>query len=198
MNRKTQIIKLAKQKGVIKASDLESVGISRTYLHILYNEGVLQKVGRGLYELPSTQITEHNTLIEVTRRIPNAVICLISALSYFDLTTQLPHEVWITIPRGAWRPRIDYPSLNLTYASMEVYSFGIQKLKLHGVDIKIYSPAKTIADCFKFRNKVGLDVAIEALKKAWESKKVNMDQLNNAAKMCKVSKVIRPYLEAIV
>ncbi len=197
MDRKTQILKLAKKKGVIGANDLKVKGISRNYLYSMLREQKLQKVARGLYALPNAHITEYTALIEVAKRVPNAVVCLISALSYHDLTTQLPHEVWITIPRGAWRPKIDYPSLNLTYASMEVYSFGIQKLKLHGVDINIYNPAKTIADCFKFRNKVGLDVAIEALKRAWESKKVNMDELTKAAETCKVSKVIRPYLEAI-
>lgn len=197
MDRKAQIIKIAKQKGVITASDLKARGISRNYLYALNKEGKLQKVARGLYELPDNQLTEHSALIEVAKRIPNAVVSLISALNYYDLTTQLPHEVWITIPRGAWRPKIEYPTLNLTYASMDIYSYGIRKLKINGVDIKIYSPAKTIADCFKFRNKIGLDVAIEALKRAWESKKVNMEDLTKAAQVCNVAKVIRPYLEAI-
>ena len=197
MDRKAQIIKIAKHKGVITASDLKARGISRNYLYALNKEGKLQKVARGLYELPDNQLTEHSALIEVAKRIPNAVVSLISALNYYDLTTQLPHEVWITIPRGAWRPKIEYPTLNLTYASMDIYSYGIRKLKINGVDIKIYSPAKTIADCFKFRNKIGLDVAIEALKRAWESKKVNMEDLTKAAQVCNVAKVIRPYLEAI-
>ena len=197
MDRKAQIIKIAKHKGVITASDLKARGISRNYLYALNKEGKLQKVARGLYELPDNQLTEHSALIEVAKRIPNAVVSLISALNYYDLTTQLPYEVWITIPRGAWRPKIEYPTLNLTYASMDIYSYGIRKLKINGVDIKIYSPAKTIADCFKFRNKIGLDVAIEALKRAWESKKVNMEDLTKAAQVCNVAKVIRPYLEAI-
>ncbi len=197
MDRKSQVIKIAKQKGVIKASDLKTKGISRNYLYELTKKGKLRKVARGLYELPENQPTEHVALIEVAKRIPKAVISLISALNYYDLTTQLPHEVWITVPRGAWRPKIEYPALNLTYASVDIYSYGIRKLKINGVDIKIYTPAKTIADCFKFRNKVGLDVAIEALKRAWEKKEVNMEDLTKAAKACNVLKVIRPYLEAI-
>ncbi len=197
MDRKAQVIKIAKQKGIINTRDLKARGISRNYLYALTGEGKLRKVARGLYELPDNQPTEHIELIEVAKRIPNAVISLISALNYYDLTTQLPHEVWITIPRGAWRPKIKYPALNLTYASMDFYSYGIHKLKINGVEIKIYSPAKTIADCFKFRNKIGLNVAIEALKRAWESKKINMEELTKAAQVCNVSKVIRPYLEAI-
>lgn len=197
MDRKAHVLKIAKRKGVIGASDLKTLGISRNYLYSLNREGKLQKVARGLYELPDNQTTEHSTLIEVMKRVPNAVVSLISALSYYDLTTQLPHEVWITVPRGAWRPKIEYPALNLTYASKEIYSYGISKFKINGVEIKIYSPAKTIVDCFKFRNKIGLDIAIEALKRAWESKKVSMDELTKAAQVCKVAKIIRPYLEAI-
>ncbi len=198
MDRKTQVLEMVKEKGVIKAGDIEVEGISRSYLYMLHNSGLLQKIAPGLYMLPDTHVTEHITLIEIAKRVPNAVVCLISALSFYDLTTQLPYEVWITIPRGAWRPKIDYPSLNLTYASKETYSYGVLEHKINGVSVKIYSPAKTIADCFKFRNKIGLDVAIEALKKGWETKKVDMDELVKAAKICKVSKIIRPYLEAIV
>ncbi len=198
MDRKTQILEIVKEKGVIKAGDIEAEGISRSYLYILHNSGLLQKITRGLYALPDTHVTEHITLIEIAKRVPNAVVCLISALSFYDLTTQLPHEIWITIPRGSWRPKFDYPSLNLTYASKETYSYGILEHKLNRVSVKIYSPAKTIADCFKFRNKIGLDIAIEALRNGWETKKVDMDELVKAAKICKVSKIIRPYLEAIV
>jgi predicted transcriptional regulator of viral defense system len=198
MDRKTQVLKIVEEKGVIKAGDIEAEGISRSYLYVLHNSGLLQKITRGLYALPGTHVSEHITLIEIAKRIPNAIICLLSALGYYDLTTQLPHEVWITIPRGAWRPKTDYPSLNLTYASKEVYSYGVLEHKINGVSVKIYSPAKTIADCFKFRNKIGLDIAIEALRKGWETKKIDMDELVKAAKICKVSKVIRPYLEAIV
>jgi predicted transcriptional regulator of viral defense system len=198
MDRKTQVLEIVKEKGVIKAGDIEAEGISRSYLYVLHNFGLLQKITRGLYALPDTHVSEHITLIEIAKRVPKAVVCLISALSFYDPTTQLPHEVWITIPRGAWRPKTDYPSLNLTYASKDMYSYGVLEHKINGISVKIYSPAKTIADCFKFRNKIGLDVAIEALKKGWKIKKVDMDELVKAAKICKMSKVIRPYLETIV
>ena len=197
MKRKDKVLKIAEKKGIIKASDLEAEGISRNYLFKLLNDGNLQKISRGLYSLPNASFTENVNLIEIAERVPNAVICLISALSFHHLTTQIPHEVWITIPRGAWRPVIDYPPLNLTYVSGDAYSFGIQKQKIQGIEVKIYNPAKTVADCFKFRNKVGLDVAIEALRDSLQSRKVTVDELTNAAKICKVFKVMLPYLEAI-
>jgi predicted transcriptional regulator of viral defense system len=143
-------------------------------------------------------VTENSSLAEVAKRLPHAVVCLISALSYHEITTQIPHEIWLTIPRGSWRPDVEYPPLNLTYVSGPAYSFGIQEHVINGVAVKIYSPAKTVADCFKFRNKVGLDVAIEALREAWRSRKVTMDELVEAAGVDRVSKIMRPYLEATV
>ncbi len=198
MERKEKVLKIAKEKGIVRASDLEVEGVSRNYLYALCKSGLLQKLSRGLYTLPEAPMTEHINLIEVAKRLPNTVICLISALSFHDLTTQIPHEIWVTVPRGAWRPKIDYPPLNLTYVSGDAYSFGIQEHIIHGVSVKIYSPAKTVADCFKFRNKVGMDVAIEALRDVWRSHKATMDELVEAAEICKVSKVMMPRLEAII
>jgi predicted transcriptional regulator of viral defense system len=198
MDRKEQIRKIAKNRGMVKAMDIEASGISRNYLYTLNKAGFLQKKARGVYTLPDYPITEHYDIIEISKRAPNAVICLISALSFHNITTQIPHEIWITVPRGSWRPNIDNPPLNLTYVSGEAYSYGIIEHEISGVKVKVYTPAKTVADCFKFRNKVGLDVAIEALKETWRSKKATMDELMDAAKVCKVSKIMRPYLEAIV
>lgn len=198
MERKEKVLNIVKEKGIIRASDLEAASISRNYLYALCKSGLLQKLSRGLYTLPEAPMTEHINLIEVAKRLPNTVICLISALSFHDLTTQIPHEIWVTVPRGAWRPKIDYPPLNLTYVSGDAYSFGIQEHIIHGVSVKIYSPAKTVADCFKFRNKVGMDVAIEALRDVWRSHKATMDELVEAAEICKVSKVMMPRLEAII
>ena len=198
MERNEKVLKIAKEKGIVRASDLEAEGISRNYLYAFCKSGLLQKLSRGLYTLPDGPITEHINLIEVAKRIPNTVICLISALSFHDLTTQIPHEIWVTLPRGAWRPKIDYPPLNLTYVSGDAYSFGIQEHIIQGVAVKMYSPAKTVADCFKFRNKVGMDVAMEAIRDVWRSRKATMDELVNAAEICKVSKVMLPRLEAII
>ena len=198
MERNEKVLKIAKEKGIVRASDLEAEGISRNYLYAFCKSGLLQKLSRGLYTLPDGPITEHINLIEVAKRIPNTVICLISALSFHDLTTQIPHEIWVTLPRGAWRPKIDYPPLTLTYVSGDAYSFGIQEHIIQGVAVKMYSPAKTVADCFKFRNKVGMDVAMEAIRDVWRSRKATMDELVKAAEICKVSKVMLPRLEAII
>ena len=198
MSRQQQILELARKKGIIRAEDVEAVGISRNYLYRMHKEGLLEKNAVGLYTLPEAPVTENSSLAEVAKRLPHAVVCLISALSYHEITTQIPHEIWLTIPRGSWRPDVEYPPLNLTYVSGPAYSFGIQEHVINGVAVKIYSPAKTVADCFKFRNKVCLDVAIEALREAWRSRKVTMDELVEAAGIDRVSKIMRPYLEATV
>ncbi len=198
MRRQQQIVELARTKGIIRAEDVEAMGISRNYLYRMHKEGLLAKSAVGLYTLPEAPVTENSSLAEVAKRLPHAVVCLISALSYHGITTQIPHEIWLTIPRGSWRPDVEYPPLNLTYVSGPAYSFGIQEYVINGVAVKIYSPAKTVADCFKFRGKVGLDVAIEALREAWRSRKVTMDELVEAAGIDRVSKIMRPYLEATV
>ncbi|MFZ1984292.1 MAG: type IV toxin-antitoxin system AbiEi family antitoxin domain-containing protein [Desulfatitalea sp.] len=198
MSRQQQILELARTKGIIRAEDVEAMGISRNYLYRMHKEGLLDKSAVGLYTLPEAPVTENSSLAEVAKKLHQAVVCLISALSYHEITTQIPHEIWLTIPRGSWRPDVEYPPLNLTYVSGPAYSFGIQEYVINGVAVKIYSPAKTVADCFKFRNKVGLDVAIEALREAWRSRKVTMDELVEAAGIDRVSKIMRPYLEATV
>lgn len=198
MGRTQEIINIAKSKGIIRASDCKKSGISRNYLYKLCKAGKLLKMSRGLYSLTDIPVTEHLTFIEVAKRNPNAVICLISALSFHKLTTQIPHEVWISILRGSWRPNIEYPLLNISILSKDAYSFGIQEHKIKGIAIKVYSPAKTVADCFKFRNKVGLDIAIEALKETLRYKKATVDEIIKASQINRVTKIIRPYLEAIV
>lgn len=198
MNITEQILDLAKRKGIIRANDIKEVGLSRNYLYTLCREGLLEKTARGLYVLPGAMLSEHVALAGVAKRVPRSVVCLLSSLAFHSITTQLPHEVWIAVPRGAWHPRVDYPPLNLNYMSGEAYSFGIQEHDIDGVSVRVYDPAKTIADCFKFRSKVGLDVAIEALREAWRSRKVTMEELTGAARVCKVSKIMRPYLEAVV
>ncbi|MDR3211989.1 MAG: AbiEi antitoxin N-terminal domain-containing protein [Planctomycetota bacterium] len=198
MGRQQQILELAREKGIIQAEDVKALGISRNYLHRMHKEGLLEKIAVGLYALPEAPVRENSSLAEVAKRLPHAVVCLVSALSYHGITTQIPHEIWLTIPRSSWRPEVEYPPLNLTYVSGPAYAFGIQEHNINGVMVKIYSLAKTVADCFKFRNKVGIDVAIEALREAWRSRKVTMDELVEAAGVDRVSKIMRPYLEATV
>jgi len=198
MDQIKQVLEIAGEKGIIQARDVEGAGISRNYLYKMLKSGLLVKAARGLYALPDAPVTDQSSLAEIAKRVPNAIVCLISALSFHGITTQIPHEIWIAVPRGSWRPGFDYPPLNLTYVSGVAYAFGVREHDINGVIVKVYSPAKTVADCFKFRNKVGLDVAIEALRETWHSRMATMDELVEAAGMCKVARVMRPYLEAIV
>ncbi len=198
MDRKRQILELARKQIIIRAEDVEALGISRNYLYTMRDEGLLQKTAVGLYSLPDSEINENTNLVEVAKRVPNAVVGLLSALNFHGISTQIPHEIWIIVPRGAWSPKIDYPPLHLNYVSGPAYSYGVQEHVLNGVVVKIYSPAKTVADCFKFRNKVGLDVATEALREVWRTRKATMNELVEAAKINKVLRIMRPYLEATV
>lgn len=143
-------------------------------------------------------MTEHQSLVEVCRRVPKAVICLLSALQFHEIGTQLPHEVWIALPEATQTPAIDYPSLRIARLRGMAYSEGIETIVEHGSTIRVYSLSKTITDCFKFRHKVGLDVALEALKEAWRQRKLNIDEVTRYAKINRVAQVMQPYLETVV
>lgn len=197
MNYTDQIQSLIKEKGIIRPRDLTEYGIARQYLQILCEQGIIERIGRGLYAFPDFH-HEHNSLIEVAKRFPNGVISLLSALQFHQLTTQLPFEVWLSIEGTSWKPQIDYPPIHLVRFSGDAFSYGIETHILNGVSVKIYGVAKTIADCFKFRNKIGLDVALEALKQGLREKRVSIDEIWSVAKVCRVHNVIKPYLEAIV
>ena len=198
MTRTEQILALVREKGIIRACDLKERNISRNYLYKLCQEGILERTAKGLYILSNSLITEHRSLIELTKQIPKAVICLISALSFHQLTTQLPSDVWIALPKGSWKPKIAYPPLNVSLFSNSSYLYGIEEHNVCNNIIKVYSVAKTIADCFKFRNKVCLDVAIESLQEGLFNKKVSINELVEAAEVNRVLNVMKPYLEALV
>jgi len=198
MDNREQLLELVREKNIVGARDVEAAGISRNYLYLLHNEGLLEKCARVLYTLSDSSISEHWQLAEVAKRVPNSIVCLISALSFHHITTQIPHEVWLAVPRGAWRPLIGYPPLNLTFVSGNAFSFGAEEHDVNGVTVRVYSPAKTVADCFKHRSKVGLDVAIEALREVWRSRKASVDELIKAAEVNRVARIMRPYLEATV
>lgn len=198
MKNKEKILKIVKKKRMVTASDLEKNGVYRNLIYEMCNDGLLIRQSRGLYSASGTDFSEHRSLIEISKKSPNSVICLVSALSFHGVTTQLPHEVWIAVKRGSWIPKYDSPPVNVTVVSGNAYDFGIEKHLINGVEIKVYSIAKTVADCFKFRNKVGLDVAIEALKETVRSRKASVDEIIKAAEICRISSVIRPYIEAVV
>lgn len=192
-----RVLDLANQKGLLRASDLKTIKVPRVVLARMTSAGLLDKVGRGIYRLPSEAATEQETLAAVATRVPIAVFCLLTALQFHELTTQLPRRVWIAMPRGNHTPRMDYPPVTMVQMSGESYSAGIEEVVRDGVTLKVYGVAKTVADCFKHRNRIGLDVALEALKDAWAKRKATADDLWRYAQVCRVANVMRPYLEAV-
>lgn len=187
---------LLAQKGIVRPMDLEALGIPRAVLTRMAAAGEVERVGRGLYRLP-TLGSEHDSLIAVATKVPQAVFCLLTALQFHELTTQLPRQIWIAMPRGSHTPRIDYPPIKMVQFAGEAYSTGIEEVERDRTTLRVYSVAKTVADCFKHRNKIGLDVALEALKETRKKGKASADDLWHYAKLCRVANVMRPYLEAI-
>ena len=192
-----RVLGLASQKGLLRASDLDAIDAPRVVLTRLTAAGLLEKVGRGLYRLPDSQGSEHESLVTVATKVPQAVFCLLTALQFHELTTQLPRQVWIAMPRGSHAPRIDYPPIKMVQFTSDGYSAGIEEVERDGVKLRVYSSAKTVADCFKHRNKIGLDVALEALKDVRAKHRASADDLWRYAKICRVANIMRPYLEAV-
>ena len=195
-DRTQRILGIAKQAGVLRPRDLDAYGISRVYLRRLCERGRLQRVGRGLYVLPGADVSEHHTLAEACKRVPHGVVCLLSSLRFHGLTTQSPFEVWLAIASKAWRPQVDYPPLRFVRFSTRALEAGVDEHSIEGVVVRVYNPAKTVADCFKYRHKIGLDVALEALRDCRRQRSCTIDDLWHYAKICRVANVMRPYLEA--
>jgi len=189
--------RLASKHQIVRAKDAKELGIPRTYLPRLARRGHLEKVGRGLYSSRDFSATEHSSLIEAACQIPKGIVCLLSALRFHNFTTQSPYEVWMAIDHKAWAPEISSPPVRLVRMSGQALHFGVKEYSLSGATLRVFSPAKTVADCFKFRSKVGLDVAIEALRECRRLKKASIDELSAAAKVCRVANVMRPYLESL-
>ncbi len=177
---------------------MDSIGIPREYLRRLMEDGSIKRIGRGLYSLVDADITESHDIAEVAKAIPRGVICLISALQYYELTTQIAYQVWIAIDPKARLPKKPATPIKVVRFSGVALTSGIEEKRIEKVPVKIYCPAKTVADCFKYRNKVGLDVALEALRDCWKQRLCSMDELWRYAKICRVSNVMRPYLESLV
>lgn len=157
----------------------------------------MERAGRGLYRVTGGQVTEHHSLAEACKRVPSGVVCLLSALRFHGLTTQAPFEAWLAVDVHAWRPRVDHPPLRIVRFSGKALKEGIETHPVEGVEVKVYSAAKTVADCFKYRNKIGLDVALEALKDYLRKYRGKTDDLWRYAKICRIANVLRPYLEAL-
>jgi predicted transcriptional regulator of viral defense system len=193
-----QILQFAQRQGLLRAADVRAQGWSPQLLLKLHRAGKLERVARGLYSLATTEHTEHQVLMEVCKRVPKAVICLLSALQFHDIGTQLPHEVWIALPEATQTPRLDYPQLRVARLRGDAYSAGIETTTSNGNELRVYSIAKTVTDCFKFRHKIGLDVALEALKEAWRARRLSMDEVTRFARINRVENVMRPYIESLV
>ena len=194
---RTRLIRVVENGAVLRARDLDDHRIPRAYLARMVREGSLRRLSRGLYVGSNAQLSEHHELAEAAKRVPHAVVCLLSALQFHRLTTQAPREVWIAIGQKARRARVERPRLRIVHFSGPALSAGIEQHEIEGVSVRIYSPAKTVADCFKFRNKIGIDVALEALRDYRRTRKGTSDDLWRFAKICRVANVMRPYLESI-
>jgi len=186
------VINIIKNKGVIRAADLKEAGIARTTLHYMANRGILRRVARGVYAIAGQYLT-FEAFAEIMTSTPRSVICLLSALQFHEITTQMPFETWVAIESNASRPKS--PNVRVVKLTGKAFSEGIETHKKEGISVRVYCPAKTVVDCFKFRNKVGLDVAREALIDCLAQKKATRDEIWKYAKICRMSNVMRPYLE---
>jgi len=197
-NTENAIMKMARKTGVVRAREIRKAGLHPEYLRKLCTSGHLIRTGRGLYVLADGDFTEHHSLAEACKRVPHGIICLLSALSYHEIGTQNPHQIWMAIDRAMRKPKVDYPPIRIFRFSGPSLKEGIEKIQIEGVSIRVYNPAKTVADCFKYRNKVGIDVAIEALKECWRSRRCTTDEFVHYARICRVQNIMQPYMEVIV
>ena len=191
-------VNFAKKHGMIRVRDAVKEGIHPENLRRLCKKGLLVKMARGIYIPADSEISQNVGLAQISKRVPNGVICLLSALQFHDIGTQSPFEVWVAIDQKAAAPRIDYPPIRIVRFSGNALSEGIEIHPIEGVEVKIYNRAKTIADCFKFRNKIGLDIALEALKDSRQRKLCTNDEIWEYAKLCRVSNIMKPYMEAVL
>jgi len=192
-----RVLALARKRGFLRAEDLQVEDLPRRYLPRLEKRRELERVARGVYALPDRETTEHNDLAVAAKRVPEGVICLLSALRFHDLTTQAPFEVWMALQEGRWDPKVDAVPLRTVHMSDDSFAAGVEEHRIWKIPARVHSPAKTVADCFKFRREVGLDVALEALRDFRSKRAGSMDELWQFAKVCRVHNVMRPYMEAI-
>jgi predicted transcriptional regulator of viral defense system len=195
--RTARLLSLLEARGVVRSRELAEANIPRVVLTRLVRSGRIVRIGRGLYALPDADVTEHHSLAQACKRVPHGVVCLLSALRFHGLTTEQPFEVWLAISRKARKPSADSLPLRIVRFSERALTEGVATTEVEGVPVRITSPARTVADCFKYRNKIGLDVALEALRDFRRARGWSMDELWDAAAVARVRTVIRPYLEAL-
>jgi predicted transcriptional regulator of viral defense system len=192
-----QVLRLARARTLLRARDVTQQGLPTIALTRLVQAGKLERVARGLYGLPGAEISEHRSLAEVSARVPRAVVCLLSALRVHEIGTQAPFEVWIAIPQYMVTPRLDQPAIRVVRMGDVALAEGVERLHIDGVEVPVFNAARTVVDCFRFRNKIGLDVALEALRDGWSQRKFTLDDLWRHATRGRVANVMRPYIEAI-
>jgi len=184
--------------GLLRTGAALRAGIHPRTLYDMRDEGVVEQLSRGLYRLADLPALSNPDLVTVALKIPAGVVCLISALAYHEITMQIPHEVHIALARGAEPPRLRHPPVRVFWFTGRSFTEGIETHEVDGIKLRIYSPEKTLADCFKYRNKLGLDTVLEALRLYRSRKRPNVDELMKFARVCRVEKVMRPYLEALL
>jgi predicted transcriptional regulator of viral defense system len=192
-----RVLGIIRKLGVVRPIDLDRQGVPKAHLYALLRAGRIERRGRGLYVARGHRYTADHALAQVAKRVSGGVVCLLTALRFHGLTTQLPAEVWLALPEKARRPRLDYPRLRVVRFSGAALSEGVECHPVEGVEVRVYSAAKTVADCFKYRNKIGIDVAVEALKDFTRTHRGGANELARFARICRVSRVMQPYLDAI-
>lgn len=192
-----RILEVARKQSVFRAGDVLDAADPRSTLRRMATQGEIIRVGRGLYALADAEVSGNHSFVEATKRYPGGVICLTSALFFHGIGTQMPYEIWMMRPDRKMTPNKDFP-IRFVYSTGAAFSHGIETHRIEGMEVSIYAPSKTVADCYKYRNKIGLDVAIEALKEGWRAKHFTMDELWEAAKACRVQNTIQPYVEMLV
>lgn len=191
------VLALAGRHPLLRARDLAKQALPTVVLSRLVAAGKLERVARGVYSLPGRALSEHRSLAEVALRVPRGVVCLLSALRVHGIGTQAPFEVWLALPSNLPVPRLDHPALRAIRMSGPALTEGIESILIDDVEVPVFNAAKTVADCFKYRNKIGLEVALEALRDGWAQRKLTMDALWHYATVDRVANVMRPYLESI-
>jgi predicted transcriptional regulator of viral defense system len=190
-----QLAQLVRHSGILRSRDLGQ--IARQYLRLAEAQGKVTRVARGLYVASDADVTENHDLALAAKRVPHGIVCLLSALRFHELTTQMPHEVWLAIDTKARLPKLEYPPLRVVRFSGAALTYGAAPHAIEAVPVRVTTPAKTVADCFKYRNKIGLDVALEALRDCFHQRKAALDEIWQAAKVCRVANVMRPYMESL-
>lgn len=196
-SKERAVIDLAKKLGTIRIKDLLDRGIHPEFARRLVRKDILARSGRGLYTLAGSEITEHHDFALVGKRLPRGVVCLTSALLFHGIGTQLPRKIWLALEKGSAQPRLSYPPISVVRLSGASFSEGIDIHEIEAVPVRIYNPAKTVVDCFKFRNRIGLEAAIEAVRECLHARKATSDEIYHYAKICRVWNVMKPYLEAL-